>query len=83
MDEIYDAALVNPVKTGAREGLWKFFDVGVIDGLVNGLARGMRELGDVARRIQFGFVRSYAAIILLGALAVIGYFVFSFGRFYH
>ncbi|HEX8163833.1 MAG TPA: NADH-quinone oxidoreductase subunit L [Pyrinomonadaceae bacterium] len=80
VDELYDAAIINPVEAGSREGLWKIFDVGVIDGLVNGLARGMRGLGTAARQIQQGFVRGYAAIILVGALAVIGYFVFVFGR---
>ncbi|MBA3320450.1 MAG: hypothetical protein H0T45_03265, partial [Pyrinomonadaceae bacterium] len=78
VDEFYDAAIINPIKVGSREGLWKIFDIGVIDGLVNGLARGMSELGTLARRLQPGFVRSYAAMILLGALAVIGYFAFEF-----
>jgi NADH-quinone oxidoreductase subunit L len=82
VDEIYDAAIVNPIKNGSREGLWKIFDVGVIDGLVNGVARGTRELGTVSRRAQQGFVRGYAAIILLGALAVIGYFALLYGRAY-
>ena len=77
VDELYDAAIINPIKYVSREGLWKLFDVGVIDGLVNGLARATREVGDAVRRVQFGFVRSYAAIILLGALAVIGYFVYA------
>ncbi len=77
VDEMYDATIINPIKTGSREGLWRLFDLGVIDGLVNGLGRGVREVGDVARRVQFGFVRSYAAIILLGALAVIGYFLYA------
>jgi NADH-quinone oxidoreductase subunit L len=81
VDEIYDAAIINPIKSGSRAGLWRLFDIGVIDGLVNGLGRAVREVGDGVRRVQFGFVRSYAAIILLGALAVIGYFVFSFGRY--
>jgi hypothetical protein len=36
-------------------------------------------LGGVARRLQFGFVRGYAAVILVGALAVIGYFAYMFG----
>ena len=80
VDEIYDAAIINPIKVGSREGLWRLLDVKVIDGLVNGTGRALRETGDVVRRVQFGFVRSYAAIILLGALAVIGYFVFSFAR---
>ena len=81
VDEIYNAAIINPIKSGSREGLWRLFDMGVIDGLVNGLGRAVREVGNGVRRVQFGFVRSYAAIILLGALAVIGYFVFSFGRY--
>jgi NADH-quinone oxidoreductase subunit L len=78
VDEIYDAAIINPIKVISREGLWKLFDLGVIDGIVNGLGRGVSEIGSLARYIQIGFVRSYAAFILLGALAVIGYFVVKF-----
>ncbi|HYH87015.1 MAG TPA: NADH-quinone oxidoreductase subunit L, partial [Pyrinomonadaceae bacterium] len=77
VDEIYDAAIIGPVKSGSREGLWKFFDVGVIDGIVNGVGRGMSSLGAALKYMQPGFVRSYAAIILLGALAVVGYFAFN------
>jgi NADH-quinone oxidoreductase subunit L len=77
VDEIYDAALIEPIKTGSREGLWRFFDVGVIDGIVNGLGRGTASLGSLLRHLQPGFVRSYAAIILLGALAVIGFFAYN------
>jgi NADH-quinone oxidoreductase subunit L len=77
VDEIYDAALIEPIKTGSREGLWRFFDVGVIDGIVNGLGRGTAALGGLLRYMQPGFVRSYAAIILLGALAVIGFFAYN------
>jgi NADH-quinone oxidoreductase subunit L len=78
VDEIYDAAIINPIKVGSREGLWKLFDVGVIDGIVNGLGRSVTQIGAVVRYLQIGFVRSYAAIILLGALIVIGYFVYMF-----
>jgi NADH-quinone oxidoreductase subunit L len=80
VDEAYDAAIINPIKVGSREGLWKIFDVRVVDGLVNGLARATSGVGDIARRMQAGFVRGYAAIILLGALLVIGYFVFNLTR---
>jgi NADH-quinone oxidoreductase subunit L len=75
VDEIYDATIINPIKTGSREGLWKIFDIGVIDGIVNGLGRAITQFGGLIRFLQIGFVRSYAAIILLGALAVIGYFL--------
>ncbi|HEX8634340.1 MAG TPA: NADH-quinone oxidoreductase subunit L [Pyrinomonadaceae bacterium] len=80
VDEAYDAAIINPIKVGSREGLWKIFDVRVVDGLVNGLARATSGVGNIARRLQAGFVRGYAAVILLGALLVIGYFIFNFSR---
>jgi NADH-quinone oxidoreductase subunit L len=78
VDEAYDAAIINPIKSGSREGLWKLFDVAVIDGIVNGLGRSVAQIGGVLRYMQIGFVRSYAAIILLGALTLIGYFVIYF-----
>jgi hypothetical protein len=34
------------------------------------------EAGKLLRHLQAGFVRGYAAIILLGALAVIGVFIY-------
>jgi NADH-quinone oxidoreductase subunit L len=77
VDEAYDAALIEPIKKGSRSVLWRFFDVGVIDGLVNGIGRGTSALGGLLRYLQPGFVRSYAAIILLGALAVVGYFAWN------
>jgi len=78
VDEVYDATIINPIKVGSREGLWKIFDVGVIDGvLVHGAGRLVRGLGAVARYMQIGFVRGYAAIILAGALIIIGYFAYS------
>ena len=77
VDEVYDATLINPIKTGSRVGLWRFFDLGVIDGIVNGTGRLMSNVGSVVRYLQPGFVRSYAAIILFGALAVIGYFAYN------
>ena len=76
VDEAYDAVVVNPIKAGSREGLWRFFDIGVIDGIVNGMGRGITEIGSVVRYLQVGFVRWYAALILLGAVAIIGYFAF-------
>ena len=34
VDEAYNAAIINPIMVGSREGLWKLFDVGVIDRLL-------------------------------------------------
>ncbi|HEV2884147.1 MAG TPA: NADH-quinone oxidoreductase subunit L [Pyrinomonadaceae bacterium] len=76
VDEAYDAAIINPITLGSREGLWKIFDIGVIDGLLHALGDVVTETGGIVRRLHAGFVRGYAAIILLGALAVIGFFVY-------
>jgi NADH-quinone oxidoreductase subunit L len=76
VDEIYDAAIINPIKVGSREGLWKLFDVGVIDGFLHSLGDAVTETGKVVRHLQAGFVRGYAAIILLGALAVVAVFAY-------
>jgi NADH-quinone oxidoreductase subunit L len=77
VDEIYDKAIINPIKVGSREGLWKLFDVGVIDGFLHAIGEVVTETGRFARHLQAGFVRGYAAIILLGALAIIGFFTYS------
>ena len=76
VDEIYDAAIINPINVGSREGLWKLFDVGVIDGFLHSLGDAVTETGKVVRHLQAGFVRGYAAIILLGALAVVAFFAY-------
>ena len=76
VDEIYDAAIINPILVVSREGLWKLFDVGVIDGLLHAIAEVVIETGTLVRRLQAGFVRGYAAIILMGALVVIGFFAY-------
>lgn len=76
LDEFYNGYIVDPITTLSREVLWKGFDLGFIDGIVNGIGYAVMEAGNIARRLQVGFVRSYAAVILLGALAVIGYFIY-------
>ncbi|MCD9185365.1 MAG: NADH-quinone oxidoreductase subunit L [Pyrinomonadaceae bacterium] len=76
IDELYNGYIVDPLTKVSREGLWKGFDVGFIDGIVNGIGHLVAALGGVVRGIQVGFVRSYAAFILFGALVVIGYFIY-------
>ncbi|MFN2532397.1 MAG: NADH-quinone oxidoreductase subunit L [Pyrinomonadaceae bacterium] len=85
VDEIYDATIIHPIEAGSREGLWKIFDVGVIDGILHSIGDMVTETGRLGRLLQAGFVRGYAAIILTGALILIGVFVYfsmhSFGMF--
>jgi NADH-quinone oxidoreductase subunit L len=82
VDEIYDAVIINPVHVISREALWKVFDRGVIDGVLHSLGDAVTEMGGLFRHLQAGFVRGYAAIILVGALAIIGFFAyFAVGLF--
>ncbi|HTR70389.1 MAG TPA: NADH-quinone oxidoreductase subunit L [Mycobacteriales bacterium] len=52
-----------------------FFDLRGVDGVVNGLAAGIGGTSARVRRIQTGFVRSYALAMLFGALAVTAFLV--------
>jgi NADH-quinone oxidoreductase subunit L len=76
VDEIYNKFIIDPITRFSRTSLWKGFDVGFIDGAVNGIGTFVAGLGSTLGKIQVGFVRSYAAFILFGALLVIGYFVY-------
>jgi len=76
VDEIYDFAIINPIHVISREALWKLFDQGVIDGFLHSIGDAVTESGRLLRHLQAGFVRGYAAIILVGALAIIGFFAY-------
>jgi NADH-quinone oxidoreductase subunit L len=76
IDEVYDATIIHPIEVGAREGLWKILDIGVIDGILHSLGEVVVETGRIGRYLQGGFVRGYAAIILTGALILIGVFAY-------
>jgi NADH-quinone oxidoreductase subunit L len=76
VDEVYDATLIRPVEAVSREGFWKIIDIGVIDGILHSIGEVVTEAGRLARHLQAGFVRGYAAIILVGALILIGLFAY-------
>jgi NADH-quinone oxidoreductase subunit L len=80
VDEIYDAAIINPTVAGSREVLWKGIDAQLIDGLVNGMGLSVQAWAAYLKNIQNGFVRSYATWILFGAVALLFYVVVMSGR---
>jgi len=47
VDEIYDAAIVEPIRRGSERALWKVVDAGVIDGAVNGAGSLVNGAGAV------------------------------------
>jgi len=76
LDEFYNGYIVDPLTDLSRNVLWKGFDLGFIDGIVNGIGSFVAEVGSAIRQIQVGFIRSYAAMIIFGALVVLGYFIY-------
>jgi NADH-quinone oxidoreductase subunit L len=72
VDEIYDALIVRPLFR-LYEWAARRFDLGVIDGAVNGVARLVQGGAAGLRRVQTGFVMNYAFGMLLGAVAVVAY----------
>jgi NADH-quinone oxidoreductase subunit L len=57
-------------------GLWKGGDMAVIDSvLVNGSARGVGWLGGVMRRVQSGYLYSYAFWMIIGLAVLLAWFL--------
>lgn len=52
-----------------------WFDATVIDGIVNGAASVVRDSGGAVRKIQTGYVRSYALAISAGSVALLVWFL--------
>ena len=73
VDALYATTIALPGRLLA-EGLADFDRRG-IDGAVNGTARGISGLAGVGRRLQTGFVRSYALAVLAGTVLVLALFV--------
>jgi NADH-quinone oxidoreductase subunit L len=73
VDEFYDATVVSPMIDGSRELLWRVADVRIIDGVVNGAGATASGVGNLLRRAQSGYIRSYAGWVVGGAILVIAY----------
>jgi NADH-quinone oxidoreductase subunit L len=71
VDELYAAVVVKPLLWLSTHVLWQTIDVQMIDGAVNGIARGTSEVGDGVRQAQSGNTRSYAVWVVIGAIVVI------------
>jgi NADH-quinone oxidoreductase subunit L len=73
VDEAYDRGIVRPTVDISRGFLWRFVDAGIIDGLfVNGAAAVARGFGWVGSRIQSGALGTYAWVLVVGVLVVLG-----------
>ncbi|MEK7879080.1 MAG: proton-conducting transporter membrane subunit, partial [candidate division NC10 bacterium] len=74
VDEIYDACVVRPIGR-LSEFLARIFDLRFIDGIVNGVGKAVVGWAQGMRRLQTGYVASYALTMLAGAVAMLGFFL--------
>ena len=74
VDEVYDATIVQPIKVVSQEGLWRGFDVKIVDGAVNGAGYFVSSVSIVLRLLQNGSVKTYAAAIFAGAVTILAYY---------
>ena len=51
-------------------------DLGVIDGIANGIARATKGSASTLRLLQTGFVRNYALMVFLGVVAILSFLIF-------
>jgi len=77
IDEVYDAAIVNPIVKSSETVLWKFTDTRIIDGLVNGTASLINIISSRIRKIQTGVAQIYAVVMMLGIVIALFWIILS------
>ncbi|MEE9170213.1 MAG: NADH-quinone oxidoreductase subunit L [bacterium] len=75
IDEVYDFLVVRPIHRMSDILLWRFMDVKIIDGAVNGSGEIIRSAGKRLRQVQTGFVQNYALVFVLGVVLILFYII--------
>jgi NADH-quinone oxidoreductase subunit L len=92
VDEVYDDAIVQPIVSTSRGLLWRGIDVGIIDGMTRLFVQSKdddtapgavpmgglipRAVGWIGSQLQSGQVGTYAWVLVVGMLFVLGAFSF-------
>jgi NADH-quinone oxidoreductase subunit L len=72
----FNERILASLTRGIGIGLWKGGDEGLIDGaMVNGSAATVRGLGGLLRRVQSGYLYSYAFWMVIGLAVLLGWFL--------
>jgi NADH-quinone oxidoreductase subunit L len=76
VDDVYDDAFVQPIIGASRSLLWHGIDEGLIDGLMVNFFGGRvpRLIGWIGSQLQSGQVGTYAWVLVIGVLFVLGAF---------
>ena len=71
VDELYDRVIVQPILRISRF-CWRVIDAGIIDGAVNAVGWGSKGAGWLVSMFQTGSINTYAFILTVGVLFVLG-----------
>jgi NADH-quinone oxidoreductase subunit L len=79
-DDFYQAFFAGGTRR-LGQGLWKYADAGLIDGvLVNGTANLVGWVASVVRQVQSGYLYHYAFAMIIGLLGLLTWFAWPFAR---
>jgi NADH-quinone oxidoreductase subunit L len=71
VDELYDFLITRPVAWTAKSVLMGITDGAIIEGVVNGVPKGIRTVGERLRILQTGFVQHYGAGMAAGLVVIL------------
>ena len=75
VDEAYDALVVRPLIAASRFS-WRFVDNVLVDGTANMIGHLARAFGWIGSLFQTGQVNTYAFVLTIGVLAILGWVAF-------
>lgn len=70
VDEIYDAVIRKPLDTLSAV-FYKFIDLQIIDGIVNGVGAAVKGTGSAVRMLQTGNIGFYIVSMVLGVILIL------------
>ncbi|MCC7297835.1 MAG: NADH-quinone oxidoreductase subunit L [Bacteroidia bacterium] len=76
VDEIYGTAITEPVNT-TGEGLYKWVDRKIIDGLVNGTGKATGMFSNILGKMQTGNIENYLLYMVIGIIIIVGFNLFK------
>ncbi|MBN2115789.1 MAG: NADH-quinone oxidoreductase subunit L [Anaerolineales bacterium] len=74
-DWFHETVIAGTYNWVSNIGLDRYADQRGIDALANGLGRLTQWFAGILRKVQNGFVRSYALSVLLGVVLIVGYLI--------
>ena len=75
VDELYNFLLIKPVHLLTNHFLWRFFDLNVLDRIVNSSGTAVRTSGNTIRPLQNGLTQNYAIIFTFGTFLILLYLI--------